>query len=555
MPVEQQAGFNGVTTLAVDAAPTRAMPAADQPAPARDHPGDAARRPHDLARVRTLPWPLLVIVTVQAALSLRLVWSNTAFQDEALYLWAGRLEWAHWMHGAPTPVFATWFSGTPVIYPPLGALAGAVGGLAAARFLSLIFMLTATTLLWGTTSRLFGKRAALFATALFATLANTQFLGAFATYDPMALMLIALATWLAVRSITHGPRPQMTLLIAAASALALADATKYAATLFDPVVLIVVILAGRRLHGWRASLTAGLIMSGALLTLLAGGLAAGGSAYWHGITSTTLSRPAASSPTSVILERSYVWTSLVIVLSGLGIVLARQDGRIVRTLIAALALTDLLVPVEQVRVHTIVSLQKHVDFGAWFAVIAAGYAMARISRMNRGIGWAPVLALPIVACTAFSAVGQAAGLYRVWPNAASLISAIRPVLKHSNGRVLAEGDEFSVIPYYLGNDVSFRQLSTTYLFTYVDPRTHRRIGMPASFADAIRHGYFSFVVLDYAGGHPAVDRVITQSAETSGNCREILNEPYVQLYVRLTFRVWKCTRPSGHSERKHHVAG
>ena len=30
--------------------------------------------------------PLLIIMTVQVALSLRLVWSNTAFSDEALYL-------------------------------------------------------------------------------------------------------------------------------------------------------------------------------------------------------------------------------------------------------------------------------------------------------------------------------------------------------------------------------------------------------------------------------------------------------------------------------------
>jgi MFS family permease len=502
-----------------------------------------------------MPWPLLVVLIVQAALSLKLVRSNTAFQDEALYLWGGHLEWAHWMHGAPTPAFATWFSGSPVIYPPLGAVADGIGGLAAARAMSLIFMLTATALLWGTTSRLFGQRAALFATALFATLANTQFLGAFATYDPMALMLIALATWLAVGSITRAPRPRMAQLIAAACVLALANATKYAAAVFDPVVIVVVSLAAWRLRRWRGGLTAGLILSGALLAVLAGGLALGGPAYWHGITSTTLDRPAASSSAAVILKRSYIWTSLILVLSGLGIMLARKDGRIVRILIAALAMTDLLVPAEQIRVHTTVSLQKHVDFGAWFAAIAAGYAMARISRVNKGTGWAAVLSLPIVAFTAFSAVGQAASLYQIWPDAAPLISAIRPVLEHDNGRVLAEGDEFSVIPYYLGNEVSFRQFSTTYQFTYVDPRYQRRIGMPASFADAIRHGYFSLVVLDYAGGHPAVDRVITRSAETSGNCREMLNKRYVQLYVQRSFRIWKCTPPSGRSERKRHVAG
>ncbi len=52
----------------------------------------------------------------------------------------------------------------------------------------------------GRTARLYGRRAALLATGLFATLAGTQFLGAFATFDAMALFLLALAAWLGVRS-------------------------------------------------------------------------------------------------------------------------------------------------------------------------------------------------------------------------------------------------------------------------------------------------------------------------------------------------------------------
>ena len=48
-------------------------------------------------------WPLLVVLAAQAALSLRLVFSNTAFQDEGLYLRAGHLEWARWLHGTPQP--------------------------------------------------------------------------------------------------------------------------------------------------------------------------------------------------------------------------------------------------------------------------------------------------------------------------------------------------------------------------------------------------------------------------------------------------------------------
>ena len=70
---------------------------------------------------------------MQAILSLRLTWSNTAFQDEGLYLRAGHLEWTRWLHQAAIPDFPSYFSGAPVIYPPLGAVADSLGGLAAAR--------------------------------------------------------------------------------------------------------------------------------------------------------------------------------------------------------------------------------------------------------------------------------------------------------------------------------------------------------------------------------------------------------------------------------------
>ena len=108
------------------------------PEPGREQVQDGHLEPAPHAPRRPITrqgWLLLAVLAVQAALSLRLVWSNTAFQDEALYLWAGHLEWSHWLYGAPMPAFQNYFSGAPVVYPTLGALADTYGGLASARLL------------------------------------------------------------------------------------------------------------------------------------------------------------------------------------------------------------------------------------------------------------------------------------------------------------------------------------------------------------------------------------------------------------------------------------
>jgi 4-amino-4-deoxy-L-arabinose transferase-like glycosyltransferase len=445
-------------------------------------------------------WPLPAVLAVQAVLSLRLIWSNTAFQDEALYLRAGHLEWAHWLHHAPTPDFPAYFSGAPVIYPPLGALADDAGGLTAARLLSLCFMLGVTSLLWTTTVRLYGRRAALLATALFATLAGTQFLGGFATYDAMALFLLALAMWLGVRSAGCSMRARTALLLTAGLSLAAADATKYAATLFCPVVLVSVALTARRKHDRSAWLPSALTMLCSWLLVLAVAVAAGGRAYWHGVTSSTLARPQTDSPVTAVLHSAYIWTSLILVLAVLGAVLAGWGERRARFLPAVLAAAALLAPAGEARLHTTVGLQKHVVFGAWFAAIAAGYAMARLSRVDPGRGWAAVMALPIAASTLFGSTGQAASLFRVWPDASGAIKILRAEIRSHPGNYLAE--DYDVEAYYLRDTVAWQRWSNTYYFRYQET-----LPGAASYAAAIKRHYFSLVVLD-SGDTAATDTQI-----------------------------------------------
>jgi 4-amino-4-deoxy-L-arabinose transferase-like glycosyltransferase len=467
----------------------------------------AVTRPgwHSLAVGRR---PLLVVLAVQVVLSLRLLGANTAFQDEALYLRAGHLEWARWLHHTPIPDFPAYFSGAPILYPPLGAVADSLGGLVAARVLSLCFMVGVTSLLWATTARLYGRRAALLATGLFATLAGTQFLGAFATFDALALFLLALAAWLGVRSADCQPWPRAALLVASGLTLAAANAVTYATALFTPVVLVTVALAAWRKRGGFAGLTALPPVLGSWCAAVIAAVTAGGQQYWLGITSSTLSRPHSDVPVATVLHSAYVWMSLILVLALLGAVLATRETTRGVVLPAVLATAALLAPAEQARLHTTVSLQKHVVFGAWFAAIAAGYAMARLSRVDPGTGWAAVMALPIAASTLFGSMGQANGLFKVWPDAGAAVGVLRSAIRSHPGHYLAE--DYDVEAYYLQAKASWQRWSSTYYFSYQ--------GGPAgtpSYRSAIDSHYFSLVILDF-GDTAATDTEIVADMRRAG---------------------------------------
>jgi hypothetical protein len=403
-----------------------------------------------------------------------------------------------------------------------------VGGLAAARILSLCFMLAVTALLWATTGRLFGQRAALLATGLFATLAGSQFLGALATYDAMALLLLALAAWTGVRAAECPVRSRMALLGVTGVLLALANAVTYATALFSPVVIVVVGLTVARRHGGRAAATAGGTVLGAWLVLAAAAGRIAGPQYWHSLWTTTLDRPLSAVPVHVILQRAYVWTALVLLLAVLGAVLAVRGRERGMFLPAVLAAAALLVPAEQARLHTTVSLQKHVVLGAWFAAMAAGYALARLSRVDPGRGWAPVMAIPIVASTLFGSLGQANGLYHAWPNSSAAIGVLRAAVRTHPGHYLAE--DYDVEAYYLRGEVGWPRWSSTYYFRYQETGPG-----PASYQAAIADHYFALVILDF-GDTAVADREIVTDMSRAGGYRVLARAGQ--------FTIWASQRPA-----------
>lgn len=473
---------------------------------------------HILARMPALP--IISILCVQAILSLRLIWSNTAFQDEALYLWAGRVEWAQWLHGTVPAQeiydpFAAYFSGSPLIYPPLGALADSIGGLAGARILSLCFMLVTTGLLYGVTQRIFNRSAALFGAALFVGIGSTQFLGAFATYDAMSLMLLALATWLGLRAAECRPRAQVALLVAAATAIALADAAKYAATLFDPVVIAVTALAFWRARDMKNAIAATLIVLGIVCTLVLIGIRLGGPLYWRGIEFTTLTRAPSTASIRGVLYLSGKWVGAVAILGIIGAAASvYRSSLAVKTLAWVLVGAVFLAPAEQARIHTITSLFKHVDFGAWFCCIVAGYGLAALARAVPAAktSAAATVSACMVVLASIVGVGFAGSHFQRWPNSSRMISELGPVLSRTGCPCLfAEGD---IVAYYMTQQTWTDQFASTYYFSYPDSEGFQLIHGLSAYRQAIAHHYFKLVEIDpseQSGVYGPVSRALTMT--------------------------------------------
>jgi 4-amino-4-deoxy-L-arabinose transferase-like glycosyltransferase len=492
-------------------------------------------------------WPLLAVLAAQAVLSARLVLSNTAFQDEGLYLWSGHLELAHLLHHAQIPDFASYFSGAPVIYPVIAALADQAAGLAGARLLSLAFILLTTVLLHGITRRLFSSRAAgFFAAALFAGTGSAQFLSAFATYDAMALMLLATATWLGVLAADRRLQARIVLVVIAALALAAANATKYASALFDPVVIIVAALTVWRRRGRAAGLTAGLGMAAVTLGALAIAYRTAGPSYAEGISISTLSRASGTDSSESIMLMSARWAGINALLGIAGAAAITYAWRHWPTTLLAwtLAGAAFLAPAEQARIHTYVSLFKHVGYGAWFASAAGGYLLAALPRaagqaQSAGVSARRSASWLRAAVTAAVLAGTVGGLivgaqYRGWPDSRGLTAALQRLDK-PGGRYLAE--DYDVPAYYLMHSVRWTQWSNTFNFSYTDPSTHQYLQNAPAYADAIRHRYFAVIALAFGDTDPT-DQVIVHDISRYGGYRLAAVIPYADASGPRAYKVW-----------------
>ncbi len=435
---------------------------------------------------------LLGILVLQGLLSLRL--QNTAFDDEALYLYVGHLELNHLLHGTPIPTgFTSYLSGSPILYPVVAAAVESVFGLAGARALSLVFMLGATALLYALSRLLFNERAGLCAAAAFATTQSTLFLGNFATYDAAAIFLLALAAWIMVRS---GPNLAIPACSLAAPVAALAVAVKYAALMFLPTIAVLAALSAFPHRRWGGLVLRGILLPAVTTVILAGALA--------------------------LAERM----GEVPGMRGAG-----NRGRPWRVAIGlVLCGTTLLAPVYQMHLHTSVSLHKHIGYGLLFAAPMAGVGMSRIVGAHFRyphlaiLAWVTLLTLGIT---------QSQDLYHAWADSTQMVATLKSQLK-PGGRYLVESS--SVPRYYLRAETTPDQWTSTHAITYTD-RTGRRLSGEPGYQAAIRAAYFDVIVLDRTVTKELDDRLL-QRLRTNDKYRLLAKLPYQNSYGSGYYQVW-----------------
>jgi 4-amino-4-deoxy-L-arabinose transferase-like glycosyltransferase len=488
-------------------------------------------RTHILANISLSQLSLPFILLLQGVTSL-LALRNTAFQDEALYLLAGRQIFNSWIGGPHfLEPYGLYFSGYPSFYPVIGGVLDILGGVELARLFSLICMLGVTACVYSITRHLFDRGNALVAATLFASLAPVLFLGRLATYDALCMLLIASAMILAMRvSIARTPWTAL----AIGPLLFLAVMAKYAGLLFVPTVFCTLIWCSLKEQGWWKMLAhIGLtFFSFAVIgvitfiymdkTVLTG----------LGFTTTNRVSFIKTSPI-MLLQHIAVLGGIIFALALLGLVFSGRH-RIMGLLLYGSAL---LAPAYHIYKGELVSLEKHVAFSMFFIVPLAALAITRLAgyQQNRSVGryWLAGLAICLIVFSL--GLQQAQNMYSGWATSSNLIALYKSQVRLGSGRYLAE--DFEVSRYYLQNVCYPWQWSSLDYFTYTDKQKHVLFGESA-YHSAIQEGYFDLVELSY-GYNAQLAVFIENELRASKKYDLIARIPYHNAYGDGYYWMWR----------------
>ena len=480
------------------------------------------------------------LLCVQAILSLRL--QNTAFGDEALYLYAGHMETAHLLHGAALQgTYATYFPGIPVLYPVLAAAANSIGGLAAARAVSLLAMLSTTVLLYAMTRRLFNERVGLCAVVLFCVTEGTTLAGHLATNDAVSLCLLALASWIVVRTAPWRWRAYLL----AAPVAGLAIGTDYWALLYLPTLALLAGLAADPYLG-RQAITRSLVLGGVTVELLAICVLFGGRTYVTAAVATLATRTPGSGQALHILTEAAEWGGIVAALAIFGAARYAPEARNEPNELVALpgsrrrraalgvllAGTALIALADHLYLNTDNLLDTHICFGLFFAAPMAGVGLARLvgdhfRRAQIGVVvWSAALVLGLA---------QATQAFGSWPNSSTQVMELSRYLGPGD-RYLVENDNVAIYSLMGKSDAQPDQFTSTYFMSYRG-RNGQLLTGTAAYLAALQAGYFHVVIYDNSVT-PALDKSLAAALESDPRYRLAGAVPEDARDFRTTCYVW-----------------
>jgi 4-amino-4-deoxy-L-arabinose transferase-like glycosyltransferase len=475
--------------------------------------------------------PLPLILLFQALISL-IELRNTAFQDEALYLFAGRQIILSWMGKTPyLEPYGLYFSGYPSFYPVIGGALDFLGGLEAARLFSILCMLIVTSCLYFMTIQFFDRKSALIAALLFACEGSVLFIGRLATYDALCLCLLALAV---ILSLWASKAASAQWLLAVGPLLVLVVAAKYAGMLFIPTVLALLAWWSWKHKGLKEMFVRleialfSLVVSGLILFLNLDKQALTGLSF----TTTNRVSIIEAAPMQII-QHIATMEGIFFGLAFIGILLCGRKRLPTGLLLFGSAL---LIPLYHTYKGELASLDKHLAFSMFFLAPLAGFAIGSFvgllqKRLVR-LSWAMVLALCLV--TFPLGLQQAQNLYGGWPSSTQLTAFLRPRVQAGNGHYLAE--DFDILRYNLKNETDLWQWSSLDYFVYTDKEKHHLSGETA-YKAALQEGYFDLIELSY-GYHAPLAMQIDQTLIASKIYDLVARIPIHNSYGSGHFWVW-----------------
>src|SRR6266487_4619286 len=493
-------------------------------------------------------WPLILILAMQGIISVATL-HNTAFQDEGLYLYAGRQLFHYWL-GGPVPLdhYAFYFSGYPGVYPVIGGVLDMIGGLELARTFSLICMMGVNAIVYYSTQKFFQRPAAIFASATYASLGTVLFVGRLATFDAMCLFLIALATAIAFK-VSTSRHPWLALMIG--PLLVLSILAKYAAMLFTPPVLGILVFCSIIFLGWWRML---LRLAMAIVTLIISFVVAYhfiDKAAFHAIDGSTTNRVALiqKSPLELFMHVGQMG-GIVYAAALLGLVLVFLHYQRFRLIALLLFASSWLMPAYHIYKQEAVSIDKHIAFGLFFAMPLVGCALAWLSGyMQRtfsntnGRYW--LAGLSVVLLVFILGLQQSQTLYAYWANTSNLSYVLHTQMREGSGRFLVEDIE---IARYDTEDITEQwQWNGVYYFYYihyVNVARQELLGEPA-LIQALKERYFSLVELSF-NYQPAEAHFIAYQMTVSRNYDLIVKVPFQNSFGTGHFYIFRLAAVAGH---------